>query len=356
MIQQSDPPFISIVVPCYNVIKFLPCLIESLKDIPDSECEIILIDDGSIDGTANLILQLEQSKICPNIKSLLLENNEGQSVARNKGLALSSGEYVWFVDSDDLVDSVVFNKIISLLRRFKPDVLFTDMQAFYDKDNYWKIMNIKKSNLKKYEARSFTKNSLTFVDVDTMLFYYFKDAMMYPCTSILKRECIGDISFPKGRKLEDIVAMPKMIANAKSYYYFPKPAVYYRLREGSTMGTASLQTFLDYGNAMKSVVDYFEIQSLNNQTEMQMFLCYSKILRWSLNDMIKHNLLTTVSWKAYKENLNIFYEKTNLSAFRFFISNIGNDTLKNVVISSLFIVFPKLYAFLRSKKIKWLFM
>lgn len=355
MSQSSTRPLISMIIPCYNVIEFLPCLMESLKDILDSAIEIILIDDGSIDGTANFIHRLEQSKIYPNVKSLLLQKNEGQSVARNKGIELSIGEYIWFVDSDDLVDTEVALEIISCLKRYKPDVLFTDLQTFCNKDKPCKINQIAKSNLNKPQTRSFTKNSLILTNADTILFYYFQDSKMHPCTSILKRECLYNVRFPEGRKLEDVVAMPKMVANAKSYYYLPKPAVHYRLREGSTMGSANLQTFLDYSSAMESVTDYFDSLGIKEQTRMQMFLCYSKILRWSLNDIIKFNLLTKETWKTYQENLNTFYEKLNLSALGFFIANLGNDRLKNVLAASVFIALPKLYALLRSKKIKWLF-
>ncbi len=341
----------SMVIPCFNVNEYLPCLLKSLEKILCEEIEIILIDDGSMDGTDVLIRNWKVDRASDNINCFFFDENKGQSTARNIGIEKSRGEYIWFIDSDDILDPYIANIIIESLKKYHPDVLFTDMQAFYDTKDYCNIKDIEQVDFRKYEPRSLVQTHFCEMNQNEILWYYFKDAMMYPCTAVFKKICIQDIRFPVGRKLEDVVTMPKIIANSYSYYYLSEVVVYYRLRNGSTMNTPKLQTFIDYSNAMADVVIYFENQSIDEESKIQMFLYYIKTLRWSLNDMIKHDLLTKESWLEYEKSLNVFYMKLQVSPLRFFFKSIGQDSMKNLFVAFIFIRFPKLYAVLKNKSL-----
>ena len=106
-------PVISIIVPVYNVEKFLPCCIESILNQSFSDFELILVDDGSQDNCG---------KICDNYSNkdnrirVIHKKNEGVSIARNTGLNVANGEYILFCDSDDLVSTewckLLYNSIV----------------------------------------------------------------------------------------------------------------------------------------------------------------------------------------------------------------------------------------------------
>lgn len=97
--------FLSIVIPVYDVAPYLPdCLDSLLRQTGDVAYEIIAVDDGSTDGSSGILEAY--ARLHPDrLRTVLLDRNRGVSSARNRGLELARGEYVWFVDGDDLVPS-----------------------------------------------------------------------------------------------------------------------------------------------------------------------------------------------------------------------------------------------------------
>jgi glycosyltransferase involved in cell wall biosynthesis len=104
---------LSIVIPIYNVEKYLAKCIESVlnQDIPTDEYEIILINDGSTDSSLQIAEKFVQMH--PYIR-LISQENQGLSAARNRGLDESKGEYVWFIDSDDWIQTDILKQLLLL--------------------------------------------------------------------------------------------------------------------------------------------------------------------------------------------------------------------------------------------------
>lgn len=107
---------LSIIIPIYNAEKYLNECIESLyqQDLETSQYEVILINDGSIDNSYNIAEQWANRHA--NIR-LFSQDNQGQSVARNKGLDVAKGKYIMFVDSDDKLFPNVIGKILNLAEK-----------------------------------------------------------------------------------------------------------------------------------------------------------------------------------------------------------------------------------------------
>ena len=99
---------ISVIIPVYNVEKYLDRCLESIESQTYSELEIILIDDGSTDGSLQILQQFEENNT--NV-TIIDKANEGVSVARNICLSSAKGDYIWFVDSDDLIQSNILMKL-----------------------------------------------------------------------------------------------------------------------------------------------------------------------------------------------------------------------------------------------------
>lgn len=121
---------VSIIVPVYNVKKYLRECLDSIISYADCNMEIICIDDGSIDGSYEILLEYEMRH--PNIvRCMKHEHNKGLSVARNTGLKYAQGKYVWFVDSDDLLmgeNPIAF--LYEIAEKYNTDIVFFDMEKF----------------------------------------------------------------------------------------------------------------------------------------------------------------------------------------------------------------------------------
>ena len=103
---------LSVIIPCYNALRFLRPCIESMKCQLNDEIEVICVNDGSKDDTLALLRELQAD-----VPQLVVidQANGGSAAARNNGFAHAKGKYVWYVDADDLVASDAFETIISSL-------------------------------------------------------------------------------------------------------------------------------------------------------------------------------------------------------------------------------------------------
>lgn len=130
----------------YNVEKYIEkCLLSCIKqDISPQSYEIIVVNDGSPDNS--LLIAEKIARDSKNIR-IISQQNGGLSVARNKGLSLAKGDYVWFVDSDDWIEGNCLNGIIDCLNRTHPDFLQLQFRYAYDdslknKDSFCLINNV----------------------------------------------------------------------------------------------------------------------------------------------------------------------------------------------------------------------
>ncbi|MCQ2216171.1 MAG: glycosyltransferase [Bacteroidales bacterium] len=124
---------ISLVVPCYKATKWAPKLIDSLMSQPGiSDTEIICVNDGSPDNTGEVLDEL--AKKYPQIK-VVHQKNGGPAVARNTGLDNASGDYIWFVDADDIVNPGSIELLINEIQKEPSDVICFNFQEIDMKDN-----------------------------------------------------------------------------------------------------------------------------------------------------------------------------------------------------------------------------
>ena len=108
-------PKISVIIPCYNVENYLDKCIESILTQTLSDIEIICINDGSEDNSLELLNNYASSD---KRFTIINKKNEGVGIARNTGLAIAKGEYIYFVDPDDWIENnEVFEKIYTKLKK-----------------------------------------------------------------------------------------------------------------------------------------------------------------------------------------------------------------------------------------------
>ena len=144
---------LSLIIPVYNVEKYIYDCIESCinQNLSSEKYEIIFVNDGSTDNSGKIINKYKEEY--SNIILIEQENN-GVSSARNNGLNAASGEYIWFIDSDDYIKENILLDIVNILDDYKPDKL----EFEYEKVNGIKNKNKNIEHLNIVKSTNITNN------------------------------------------------------------------------------------------------------------------------------------------------------------------------------------------------------
>lgn len=180
---------ISVIVAIYNCEKYLDRCIESILNQTYSNLEIILVNDGSTDGSLNAIKQFAKKD---NRVQFVDKKNGGQSTARNIGLEIATGDYISFVDADDYIELNMFDIMISSIKNGDYDICICGINYVY-KNKFMKLQPEKYDSL---------KISLT----DRL--------MSSPCNKLYKKSIVKNVRFPNNLKYEDLYF--NLIVYAKS--------------------------------------------------------------------------------------------------------------------------------------------
>ena len=221
-------PKISVIIPVYNVELWLTKCIDSLLNQIYSNIEIILIDDGSTDRSGKICD--EYSKKDNRIKVMHIKNS-GQSVARNKGLDVSQGEYVLFIDSDDyLCDREIIGKFINIFNSSKCDFIYTSYCRFND-GNEDEITEILPINLTNKEVENKLGKDILVDLINKNSFHH------APYLKVCRRDFIlnNDLYFREGYYHEDADWSFKVFYYAKKIIIYHEPWYMRRMRENSTI-------------------------------------------------------------------------------------------------------------------------
>lgn len=252
---------LSVIVPVYNVEVYLEQCLNSCihQDLPVSEYEIIVINDGSPDNSINIIRDFEIR--CNNIVVVDKENG-GLSSARNAGLSIARGEYIWFVDSDDRIEINILRKIFGYLSD-KPEVL--SFNLYYEKDNEVKLNSV-------------TTNVENITGCDL-----FKKRFCYPYSAvqfyIFKRKFLEEnqLSFCEGIVHEDWLFTPSVLSRAKVCKCVEDAFYYYRIRSGSI--TNSNYTLTKAENMLKvSALLYKQIKESRVEYEYVLYNSCARLI------------------------------------------------------------------------------
>ena len=214
---------LSIIVPIYGVEQYLCKCVDSLllQDLPSSEYEIILVDDGSPDACPAICDEYAASH--NNIR-VVHRKNGGLSAARNSGIEVAQGEYIMFVDSDDYLEPNVLKGLIAQMERDNLDVLRYRLQ--YVNPQY-EVYN-------PYKSDSFKGNDYTDVPTDGVSFLNLRmSTACYAWAFILKREVLDGCLFTPGIYFEDTDWTPRMLCKARHVASTNTVVYNYLQREGS---------------------------------------------------------------------------------------------------------------------------
>ncbi len=231
------PPKISIIVPVYNIDKYLREALDSIRSQTFTDWECLLIDDGSTD-TSGAICD-EYAGVDPRFR-VIHQPNGGLSAARNTGLRAAVAPLISFVDSDDTLRPRFLERLYQLITTYNVDMAQVGLAKQFPGGVY---------PLK-------TVEELTVVDRKEFISQLLanKKIPSYVWIKLFRREVIGP-DFPEGMVFEDLFTLSRWARNIKSAVLSPEPLYLYRQRTGSIVHSDSVANRIDYLNAVITRLD-----------------------------------------------------------------------------------------------------
>jgi len=220
-LERSNSKIVSVIIPVFNIEKYIKKCIESVISQTFKDLEIILIDDGSTDLSSEICKEFEKK----DQRILVIsQKNQGLSAARNRGIKISSGRYLTFVDGDDLIEKDMIEFLLDDLLKNDADISVCGIWDSYKKSdgNIQKMCRNFKNKfgiLKSYEA-------LKEVLINGKI-------SLFAVAKLYKREIFDKIEFPVGLTYEDAHTIPLIITKVKTISYNLDPKYLYMRRQGS---------------------------------------------------------------------------------------------------------------------------
>ncbi|MGN1054858.1 MAG: glycosyltransferase family 2 protein [Erysipelotrichaceae bacterium] len=212
----------SVIVPVYNVEKYISKCVESVKEQTLTDFECLIIDDGTKDNSIEKAIEVigddERFKIYHKV-------NGGLSDARNYGIDKATGEYLFFLDSDDYIGNTLLEDTYNMAKKYDSDIVCFDMMYVYDNGEE------KISYGADFECKSYKDdNSVIFINNSSN-------------NKIYRRIFMNDKRFIKGMWYEDLAVIPVWLSKANNVSHVSKPLYYYLQREGSISHSADPRIF-----------------------------------------------------------------------------------------------------------------
>lgn len=238
---------VSIIVPVYNVEKYLARCLDSLVNQSLKGIEVIVINDGATDGSRAIITEYEKN--FPGLIKGYDKENGGLSDARNFGMQFCSGEYIGFVDSDDYVSHEMYEQMYDMAVKEDSDMVICDYYKVYSNTNIL------------VKARSCKNKKDMYIG-----------ALASVWNKLYKRKWLmeTEIQFPKGLIYEDTSFFCKLIPHIDRVSYISHPFVYYIQRAGSisnSQGEKVLQIFSIFDDILGYYDRYGYIDLYKDQLE-----------------------------------------------------------------------------------------
>jgi glycosyltransferase involved in cell wall biosynthesis len=246
-------PAVSIIVPVYNTERYIEKCLESLVNQTLKDIQIVIVNDGSTDGSSQIIdkfLQRHHEKIV-----YIEKKNGGLSEARNVGMQYATSDYIGFVDSDDYVELTMYEKMYNKAKEDCADLVECDF--------YWEYSKRIKQDIGK------------FYDLNDMLV----KVRVMAWNKIIKNDLLkkDNLQYPAGLRYEDIEFSYKLIPRLKKIGFVKEPLYHYMQRDNSISHVQNDKT-RDIFQVLDGVINYYKDNDLYEEYKEKLEYVYMRYL------------------------------------------------------------------------------
>ncbi len=235
-------PLFSIIIPIYNTSEYLDECLNSVVNQKFDNYEVILVDDGSADDSADICYRYKKEY---NNIIFISKPNEGQSVARNIGIHLAKGKYLIFLDSDDYWNNdKVLSDLEMIYQESNPDIIMTPLASIYSDKIIYHSPEYRNMQGNFHEDFQYLLNKEIYLG--------------FPVTKIIKKDIIknNNLYFIKKRTYEDIPWSFNLVRHIKTYSIYPK--IYYMYRRNNENSTTRYVSVINQQNLFMNFVDIYK--------------------------------------------------------------------------------------------------
>lgn len=290
---------VSVIVPVYDVEKYLDECLSSLVNQTLSELEIIVVNDGTKDNSQSIIDHYV--KQYPNKVVSLIKENGGLGDARNYGIPYAKGEYIGFVDSDDIVHLEMYEKMFNKAKLEDSDLVLCDLEYFYETSSEKMV----KEGLVQIEN----------IDVNKTVFL----SPLFAWNKLYRRSLFieSGLKYPVGLWYEDIPVTVPFFTLAKKISYVHETLIYYRQRSTSIMGSVDNPKVKDIFDIMHLCLNYFKDHNLleTYYDELEFLFLEHLMLNGGFRFLLSHKYKDYLAFSIDTLDLNFPHWRNNKYLF-----------------------------------------
>ena len=290
---------VSVIVPVYNVEKYLDECLSSLVNQTLSELEIIVVNDGTKDNSQSIIDHYV--KQYPNKVVSLIKENGGLGDARNYGIPYAKGEYIGFVDSDDIVHLEMYEKMFNKAKLEDSDLVLCDLEYFYETSSEKMV----KEGLVQIEN----------IDINKTVFL----SPLFAWNKLYRKSLFieSGLKYPIGLWYEDIPVTVPFFTLAKKISYVHETLIYYRQRSTSIMGSVDNPKVKDIFDIMHLCLTYFKDHNLleTYHDELEFLFLEHLMLNGGFRFLLSHKYKDYLAFSIDTLDLNFPHWRNNKYLF-----------------------------------------
>ena len=340
---------LSIIIPTYNVEKYISSTMSSLMDQTQKGFEIVIVDDGSTDNTLKVIEEIIKDSKLDNC-ILIEKTNGGVSSARNEGMRVASGKFIMFLDGDDYVDIELIKNIYEYIDKYESDIICFGCnivdQAGATTSDYFDSYKLKQVDMTGIEA------------LNNMINY--KSLWIYTGSAVYRSELlhVHNIEYTEGcANGEDQEFTIKALARAKGVVFIDKSLAFYVQRQESISNSYNIKRF-DAIDADERTYKYLENLENSELDKIATKLKNEHIVDnyiynfdCCLDYIYKTSSIRSDTFKKLYDDIEVNYPSSHIKV----ISSMKNYSGKNKKILfkvKIFLMSPTLYIWIFSMKNK----
>ena len=253
-------PELTIIVPVYNVEKYLSQCLDSLMNQTYRDFEVLIVNDGTKDSSAEIAAAYVEKD--PQHFRLLNKENGGLSDARNFAIPQAQGTYITFLDSDDYVETTCYQKMMNKITSESLDIVVGNLQYFYEDSD--RVMDMRGLNV----------SAGTDVQKAALL------SPLFAWNKVYRKAYFDQIGllYPKGLWYEDLPVTLPLFANTNRIGHVDETLYHYRQRSGSIMASGGAKQ-KDIFTVFERVIAYFTKYGLKERFRDELeYLCVEHIM------------------------------------------------------------------------------